>query len=319
MGDICFLYRYNGGMRSHNDTFRHLATLLAIVEAGSFTAAAERLDVNRAAISKRVAQMEAELGLPLFERSTRRVTLTPAGQVLLAHYRAASDALQTGLEEAREAMSIVKGRVSISCTSSLAIHWLGPLLHDFAISRPEIQIVLHSLFGDQPQQEADIELRMTETPPADRSVRKLGDVSWSFYASRSYIDQFGLPDHPARLDKHRFVIPTSYDKTSQFRHRQSGELIELAPDVPFSSNLQEVIFELVKRGKGIGLLPSFLLASQRETSDLHRVLGDWMLVGQPAHTLYAIHAPAKYLRAATRAVLAHIADAARPLQAALEP
>jgi DNA-binding transcriptional LysR family regulator len=298
-------------MKSNDDVFRYLATVVAIVEAGTFTAAADLLGVNRAAISKRVMQMEAELGIPLFERSTRRVKLTPAGKLLLERYQEASSALQIGIEEARESMSIIKGNVNVSCTSSLAIHWLGPLLYDFAADNPEIRVILNANYGEPSAQESDIELRMTREPPPDRSVRHLTKVSWAFYASAEYIQRFGVPTNPDSLAKHRFVVPTAYDRLSTFRHRMTGESMSVRPNSPITSNLQEVIFELVKRGKGIGLLPNFLLASQREESSLQEVLADWILEGLPAETLFAIHAPAKYLRASTRAVLNHLSAATK--------
>lgn len=293
-------------MNTQNDPFRYLSTMAAIVEAGNFSRAAEDLGLNRAAVSKRILQIEAALGTPVFARNSRKVELTPAGRVLLESYREASDRIDMGIEEARETMSVVRGNVSVSCTSSLAAHVVGPALHAFATEYPNVRIHLQSPSDEPDREDADIQLRVTNQPPADRAVRKLARVTWILCASGEYLDRFGTPDRPEDLQRHRFVVPRSYNKPSVFEHQSSGRRVSLMPEAALTSNIQEVIFELVQRGAGIGLLPNYLLAFQWVGQPLKSLLPEWQLLGRPAETLYAIHAPAKFLRASTRAVLDHL-------------
>ena len=298
-----------------DDAFRYLSTLAAIVAAGNFSRAADDLGVNRAAISKRIFQIEAALGTPVFSRSTRKMELTPAGQVLLDCYRHASAALDTGIEEARGTMTIVAGKVSVSCAPSLATHVVGPSLHAFATEFPKIRIHLQSLADDPERDDADIQLRVTHQPPQDSAVRKLARVNWTLCASEDYLHRFGVPQRPDDLRQHKFILPQSYQRLSTFEHRDSGVLESLVPQVSLTSNIQETIFGLVQGGAGIGLLPSYLLTFQSSHRPLKILLPAWQLLGRPPETLYAIHAPAKLLRASTRAVLDHLAALAANLGA----
>lgn len=297
------------------DTYRHLATLASIVEAGNFTRAADRLGINRAAVSKRVQQMEAALGAPVFSRNTRRVELTPAGRVLLDHYLEASATLAAGVDEARETMSVVRGQVSVSCASALAVHVVAPALLAFATQQPDIKINLKTLGDAADRENVDIQLRVTHAPPEDQAVRALARVTWVMCASPAYLAVHGRPQTPADLAHHRFVMPPSYDRTALFRHRRSGKEIPVRAVVPLTTGIQEVIFSLVQSGAAIGLLPYFLTALPEAGRTLVPLLEDWELVGRPAETLYAIHAPAKLLRASTRAVLSLLADVMKPLSA----
>jgi len=299
-----------GDTRIVNDTalesFALLPTVVAVVESGNFARAAQALGVNRAAISKRVMQIEASLGVALFERSSRKVALTAAGQVLLQRYRDASATLVAGIDEARTTMSAVKGKVVVSCGSSAAVHVVGPALYSFAAEHPDIHIDLVATQDEPHKVDADIELRVTDAPPLDRSVRMLGTVSWQLCASADYLARFGMPQSAEDLAAHRFVVPPGYDRPAVLEHRTTGHRVTVTPRCPLTSNIHEAIFELVQRGFGIGLLPSYLLFFQRTAQPLQAVLPDWLVSGRPSEALYAIHAPAKFLRASTRAVLDHI-------------
>lgn len=299
-----------GDKRTVNDTaldsFALLPTVMTVVETGNFARAAQALGVNRAAISKRIMQIEASLGVALFERSSRKVALTPAGHVLLQRYRDASATLAAGIDEARTTMSAVKGRVVVSCGSSAAVHVVGPALYSFAAEHPDIHIDLVAAQDEPHKVEADIELRVTDAPPLDRSVRMLGRVSWQLCASADYLARFGTPQSAEDLAAHRFVVPPGHDRPSVLEHRTTGRRVTVTPRCPLTSNIQEAILELVQRGFGIGLLPSYLLLFQRNAQPLQRVLPDWRFSGRPPEALYAIHAPAKFLRASTRAVLDHL-------------
>lgn len=292
-----------------DDPLIHLPTLAAIADTGSFSRAADALGLNRAAISKRVHRMEIALGVPVLSRTTRRVELTLAGKALLARHREAEAVLQLGVDEARGAMSVIGGSVRIACkSSSLAVHLVGPALFDFAHRHPGIRVDLMAPVGDGTGTPPDIELRITDAPPPDRSARALAKLSWAFHASVDYVERHGLPANPTELLQHRLVVPANHDRPATFEHRQSRKTLTVQPNLALTSNIQEVVYELVKRGTAIGLLPHYLRVATSVTGELIEVLPDWRLQRMPAQTLYAIHPAAKYQRAVTRAVLDHLAQ-----------
>lgn len=293
---------------SGEDPLVYLSTLSAIATTGSFSCAADALGLNRAAVSKRVRRMELALGVPVLSRTTRRVELTLAGTALLARHSEAQAVLQLGVDEARGAMSAIGGSVRVACaSSSLAVHLVGPALFEFAHDHPGIRVDLSALVVDKAGTQADIELRITDAPPLDRSARALAKLSWAFHASVDYVEHHGQPANPTETLQHRFVVPVSHDRPATFEHRRSRKTLTVQPDNAMTTDIQEVVYELVKRGTAIGLLPNYLWAATPATGKLIEVLSDWRLLRLPAQTLYAIHPVAKYQRAATRAVLDHLA------------
>jgi DNA-binding transcriptional LysR family regulator len=285
----------------------NLPTLAAIARHGSFSKAADALDLNRAAISKRIAQLEKALGVPVLARTTRKVQLTLAGKALLSRHLEAETLLNMAVDEARGTMLAMGGTVRVTCAnSSLAVHLIGPALFAFANANSGIQVDMSAIVDEATTSQADIELRITDEPPPDRSARLLAHVSWSFQATKSYVARFGTPHSPDDLLQHRCVVPAARDKPAAFIHRSSGEARAVTLNNAMTSNVQEVIFELVKRGEAIGFLPNFLSANASKALGLRELLTEWRLQSLPAQSLYAIHAPAKYQRAATRSVLAHL-------------
>lgn len=288
------------------DQLMHLATLAAIAEAGNFARAEAQLGVNRSAISKRIARIEAALGVPVFQRSARKMELTPAGALLLEQYHAVQEQLAAGVDAARESMGAIRGQVRVVCPSSLSVHVVAPALHAFASSHPGLTIDLRTPLDAGAAAGWDLQLRVAHEPPLDQAVRKLSDVTWHFCASAAYIAAHGLPQTRADLHHHRFVVPPSYERPNRLVNRRTGESLDATPDAPLTSNFTEVIFALVEQGAGVGLLPSFLLAVPRARENLRVVLQDWTLEGLPGETLYAVHAPGKYFKASARAVLQHL-------------
>ncbi len=251
--------------------------------------------------------MEKALGVPVLARTTRKVELTLAGKALLGRHQESEALLNMAIDEARGTMQAMGGTVRVMCAnSSLAVHLIGPALFSFAYARPGLQVDLEAALGGTAATQPDIELRLTDAPALDRSARLLAKVQWSFQATQTYVARHGLPQTPHDLGQHRFVVPALHDKPAAFAHRKTKEVVVVAPNNAMTSNIQEVVFELVKRGEAIGLLPNYLTATAPPAVGLAEVLTQWRLQSLPAQSLYAIHAPAKYQRAATRAVLDHL-------------
>lgn len=288
------------------DQLKHLATLAAIADAGNFARAEAQLGVNRSAISKRIARIEAALGVPVFVRSARKMELTPAGALLLEQYRAIQNQLVAGVDAARASMGAIAGHVRVVCPSSLAVHVVAPALHAFALAHPGLTIDLRTPLDTAGTTGWDIQLCVTRDLPQDQAVRRLADVRWHFCAAESYLKKHGMPESREDLLRHRFVVPPAYERTNRLVNRRTGETLDATPDAPLTSNFTETIFALIEQGAGVGLLPSYLLDMPRAKGRLRVILQDWVLEGLPGETLYAIHAPAKYFKASARAVLQHL-------------
>ena len=286
---------------------QHLPSLAAIADTGSFTAAADALGVNRAAISKRIQMLEAALGVMVLSRSTRRVELTEAGRALVERFHQSEALLQQGVDEAKAGLMQPSGRVRVVCqNSSLAANWLGPALFEFAHSTPGISVDFSWRNEDPAAYQPDIELLMLDKPPPDRAARELCPVRWGYFASAGYLARFGEPVLIDQLDGHRFLPPTEYDKGTLFVHQVTGQEKLKPGGNPMTCNLQGMVFEMVRRGEVIGMLPNLLVGLRRDQDPLHPVLTEWRIHPPLPQTLYALYPAGRYQRAATKAVLAFL-------------
>jgi DNA-binding transcriptional LysR family regulator len=123
--------------------FLGLQAFLSVAERGSFRRAASHLNLSQTAISHRMKKLEAELGLKLFARTTREVSLTKAGLELMEKARAAVTGLEASLDEIRRQGATRKGRLSIACLPAFALYWLPPVLARFNALHPEIEVKIH--------------------------------------------------------------------------------------------------------------------------------------------------------------------------------
>ncbi|WP_445809851.1 LysR family transcriptional regulator [Yoonia sp.] len=122
--------------------FKLLQSFVAVADAGSFRGAAEKLNRSQSAVSTQVMQLEGQIGLILFERTTRRTKLTPDGEKLLVHMRRALNEIETGLSELRQAASGELGEIAMACVPSIAGSVLPPVLREFIDVHPRIKLRL---------------------------------------------------------------------------------------------------------------------------------------------------------------------------------
>ncbi len=257
-----------------------------VVEAGSFTAAAQHLGLPKSSVSRAVKQLEEELGVRLLHRTTRQLRLTDAGR--LYHDRA-SRAI-AGLEDARAAVSASErephGTVRLTAPADLAARLLAPIVTRFVREHPAIHVdlVLTNRYVDLVQEGIDLALRAGRLQDSSLIVRPLGLASGGLFASPAYLRRRGTPKRPADLAKHDCILfrPQSGDHT---RWALVGPKGPVAVEVsgPLSVDDFSFVFHAVTEGAGIGVLPSGGCA---RIARLERVLPDHSMRGVPLQLVY---------------------------------
>lgn len=286
----------------------HWLTVLSIH--GSYTAAARRLGVSKAAMSQRIAELERAAGVALVRRTTRSVQLTEAGVRLVESTRGAFEQIATSFSGVRDLADTPTGKLRITAPVALARQQLVHRIPEFMKAYPAIQIELE--MSDQLRSLArdgfDLALRHTSTPPETHVAWTLARTYSVLVASRGYLKRKGVPDAPAALEHHDCLFYPRGQSTPTWSMRRRGNDRGRAKDSavvrvagPFAVNNSEALRDAAGAGLGIALLPDFSAQSGLQSGRLVQVLPDWEPVESFGDYLYAVRPYAAHVPRAVAA------------------
>jgi len=255
-----------------------LIVFSAVIDAGSFSGAAERLGQTPSGVSRTISRLEDSLGMTLMQRTTRRLHLTEEGAWLLGRARAILADLANTEAEAAARRSQPAGLVRVNAATPALDHLLAPLVADFLQAYPLIQLELVSgeTYVDLIEERADLAIRIGALPDSTLNARRLGAAKLRVLASPAYLDQHGMPGTPADLAQHRtlgFTAPALLN-TWPLRH-DGGEGWTITPQVVASSG--ETVRHLVLHGAGVASLSDFLTRADVAAGRLVPVLEEHTL------------------------------------------
>lgn len=285
-----------------------LATFVAVVDARSFTLAAERCGISKALVSRQVQELEHSLGVKLLNRSTRKLGLTQAGERFYERCaRLVADA-ETAVRDVEElSRGGAHGLIRISTAITFGRMHLLPAVRDFLALNPGIQIevMLAERFADLISGNADLVVRLAEEPLLSNLVaRRLAAVQWLVVASPDYIARHGAPQHPRDLLQRNCLV---YDKPKGGDWRFTGPDGDVAVKVAgnLRANVAEGLLDAVHGGLGIAALPSFALGEALGSGRLVQLLPDYRLTES---TLYAVFLPDRRLPERIRSFVQFLAE-----------
>lgn len=286
-----------------------------VVEAGSMAGAARLLGCSRAQVSKQVAELEAALGARLLERSTRRAALTPAGQVFHQHALAALESVAAAELAVGNLGDEPGGLLRVSATLSFGRLYVAPLLPVLAARYPRLscELILTDQLVDLADDQIDLALRMTRSPPDDAVVRRLCTLERRICAAPSYLDAHGAPASVAELAAHQTL---SYLLTDDNHWQLSG------PDgqrhrVPVTSRVRtnntDGLLDLALAGHGLAVLPTYLTAPHLAAGSLRAVLPGYRPDTRFGDEVYACYTPSRARAPKVRVLLEALAAQFEPL------
>jgi len=229
---------------------------LVVAEEGSFSAAARALGSTQPTIGRQIAALSEELGVVLFERSGRRLELTPTGLALVEHVRTMSEAAAHVSRVAAGQATSLDGRICIAASEILAAYVLPPLVAQIRATHPgiEIEIVASNEVNDLGRREADIAVRSFRPTEPDLISRKIGDGYAYLYASHGYLASIGNPSTPAELSSAVFV---GFDRGEALISGLNALGLTLTQEnFPWITADQHVQWALVKQGSAVGIMMS---------------------------------------------------------------
>lgn len=277
------------------DRFEDLSAFVAVVETGSFTAASDRLDIAKSAISRRVSMLEERLGAQLLRRTTRRLNLTDTGQ---SFYERAARIL-ADLEEAESAVAQehgeLRGSLKLALPQSFAVLQMHEPLAEFSRLHPRLKfdLDLNDRRVDLLEEGVDLAIRIGHLQDSSLIARKLFDACTVVCASPGYLNKHGTPTQPEQLVDHDCLVYTNLpDPTRWVCRDQNGERIEVPVNITMRASSGEFLRECARHDMGIILQPTFLAAHEVRRGNLVPILQDYQWPISPA---YAVYPPTRHL------------------------
>lgn len=270
------------------DIVDELRAFVATAKTGSFTGAADRLGMSNRLTSKYVAELESRLGVRLFQRTTRRVGLTPAGEDLLARAPTVLDDLDELLSGVSEGSTGLTGVIRMSAPVTFGEVYLGRMLGRFAATHPGLtfDLRLHDEFVDLASDGIDLAFRIGQTDMVSVKARKLGEMRSVAVASPDYIATHGAPETPEDLAAHSCILDTNRRSPRRWRF-QVGEVQSLAEvQGRFQVNSARAAVDLAAAGQGIAYAPRFALGDALAAGRLVPVLCDHTRATTPVSAVY---------------------------------
>lgn len=274
-------------------TLEQLRVLVKVVEAGSFTRAAEVLGSPRSQVSRVIAQLERDLGVTLLERTTRTMSVSEAGRAV--HERALS--VLATLDDTRrvlaQAQAEPRGLLRLTCSVEFGIAVVGAWIEEFLERHPQVtaEVEYASREIDLVHEGFDLAIRSGPLPDSSLVARPLGELTHGLYASPAYLRAQGRPRRPEDLAQHQLVLFTGAGpRTSWTLHRGAErETLKVAPLARLRVNTGASVRSALLRGLGIGQLPTVVADEWVRAGALVPVLMPWRPAPLPVFAVYPSH------------------------------
>ncbi|MFG6449596.1 LysR substrate-binding domain-containing protein [Roseateles sp. BYS180W] len=283
-----------------------MVLFVEVARTASFSRASRNLQVPPATLSRRIAAMEREFAVRLFDRTTRRVVLTEAGQRYYERCAHLVDQAKLAQEALRESAEKPSGHVRLSMPVDLGVVVIGPLLSEFAQEHPGIsfELDLSSRNADLVGERVDLAIRLGQVRDEQLVARQIGSVEQRLFASPAYLARRGVPVQPACLVEHDGIFFPSEQRQSLWRLQADvrGQSTEVVVRGRFFVNNISLMRGLAERGMGVAMLDPGLVQEPLAQGRLVPVLPTWSAPRLPMHAVMA----SRLQPASVRAVLDYL-------------
>lgn len=286
-----------------------MAFFSLLVRAGGFSAAARELGITTPAVSKRLAQMETRLGVQLLHRTTRRIGLTPEGEIYLAHARR----ILTDIDDMEQLVSssagAPKGLLRVNATLGFGRSQIAPLISDFVNRYPQVQVQLQLTVNPPPLNEDafDICIHFGEPPDARVIAQRIASNRRLICAAPAYLAQHGTPQVPNDLAQHNCIGIRQGDEAYGIWRLTSGKRTEIVKvRGTLSTNDGEIAVNWALAGHGILMRAEWDITKYLRSGRLRQVLENWQT---PPADIYAMYPQRLQTAARVRAFVDFVAAA----------
>lgn len=284
-----------------NFDLKTLALFLRVIEVGKIGRAGEDLGLSTTNASQRIQQLESELGVKLFHRSTRTITLTHDGEMFLPHARRIIDDIEEVANVFKGDQSSIQGRLKVAVSASYGRHYIVPFIPELLELYPnlELEIDFNDKTEDLIEHGYDLAFRIGSLSSSNLLARRLADNPITLVASPTYIEKYGAPECPEDLLKHRCLpLGPAVDWTFV---SAKGKVQKVSVANPISLNLGDAISDLVESGMGIGMASYWHAGPSLRSGRVVQILPNYEILNNTK--VWAVRPPGRILPARVKAFL----------------
>lgn len=271
------------------DRLGNMEAFVRVAEAKSFSEAARRLRSSKSLVSRQVAALETELGVRLFHRTTRSLSLTEEGR----GYHAQVTRILSEIEEANMSVSqsqaAPRGRLRVSAPMSFGILHLAPAIRDFLTRYPEVELdlSLNDRYVDVVDEGFDLAIRIGRLADSSLVARRLARHRMILCASPDYLKQHGAPNDPADLKQHQCLCYSTNSLVPEWHFvTKDGKRWPVPIDGRLHANNGDVLRSAALQGLGIAYLPSFIVGPDLQAATLVSLLSEFVPTDTAIHAVY---------------------------------
>lgn len=287
-----------------------MATLVKVVETGSFSEAARQFGSTPSAVSRSIARLEKALNTQLIQRTTRKLRLSDSGQEVFRHAQAMLQSMQLAVDSAGKSDKELAGKIKIAAPRALGRFLIHPLIPDFLAKHPKVDIVfiLEDRFIDLIDEDIDIVFRITDEPPPGMMGRKLMRIEHLICATPSYLEKNALPVHPHDLKKHSCITLSEQSIDARWKFTKKDKNVYVDVNGRYTANHTGVRLDAVLKDLGIASLPTFIAESALSAGNIVQVLSDWKFTTNYHGDVWMFYPPTKHLPLRIRTFITYLAE-----------
>lgn len=260
-----------------------------VAELLSFTTAADELELSRSMVSQHISQLEQELGVKLFNRTTRRTNLTSAGEELFSVCTESMSNIDTAITNIQQQQIQPSGMIRMTSQTDFGVEFVIPIIQRFMQSYPliKVELILDDTSIDLYGENIDIAIRLGNLEDSNLYATRIARFDERVFSSPAYFKDKNLPTKPSDLMKYNWITGSRIPNANQwtfFNNNEKSQTVRVKGNV--AVNTCEGILTFVRCGAGISVLPKFIVDEKIKSGELIGLLDDYTLDGYDISAVY---------------------------------
>ena len=271
------------------DRFEQMQTFIRVVDSGSLSAAAQRMDIAKSAVSRRLADLESRLGVQLLNRTTRRINLTDSGRQFYQRCQSILAELEDSEQQVSDVHKELSGTIRIAAPLSFGIQHLSPVLDNFLKLHPELNLDLNlnDHMTNLMDEDVDLGIRIGNLQDSSLIARRLAPSRLVLCASPEYLQQFGEPQHPDDLKQHMGLAYSNIAESQLWKFIQpDGNTVSVHVRSRMRANNGDVLLQAAIDGLGVLASTTFIAYKAINSGKLKPILCDYRIKDVAVYAIY---------------------------------
>lgn len=287
-----------------------MAIFVKVVETGSFSEAARQLGASPSSVSRSISRLEKALATRLLQRTTRKLRLSEGGEEVFKRCQEMVSAARSVMEISGQYTHEAEGLVRVSVPKAVGRFVVHPHMPEFLRRYPkvDVQLILEDRHVDLIDDNVDLSIRITDSPPPGLVGRQLLPIDHLVCATPQYLAEHGTPEHPHDLLEHSCIYLGETPGDARWKFRQGSKAVTVGVRGRYAANHTGVRLDAVLQHVGMGSLPYFTARHALEAGDVVQVLPGWDFIASYHGHAWLLHSPTRYLPPKLRVFIDYLVE-----------